>query len=272
MPWRIAVATLGSYGQIANGMFAFQRSLLYQVGSDVPDLARAGIEGFRAVTVKTPDKLALISWYRPAAPGMATLLVTHGNAGHIGHRVGKLAAFADEGYGLFLVGYRGFGGNPGSPSEDGLYIDGRAGLAWLDRNGVPAEQVVAYGESLGIAVAIEIASAAPVAAVVLESPYTSLADVASSYCWYMPFAASLVTDRFEARKIIGKVEAPVLLLHGKRDTIIPARQAEELFAAANEPRELQIIPQAGHMDLYEHGAAGIVKAFLAEQLKPAKGR
>ena len=267
MPWRIAAATCGSYGQIANGLFAFQRSLLYQVGSDVPDLARAAIDGFKAVAVKTPDKLTLTCWHRPAAPGMATLMVAHGNAGHIGHRVGKLAAFALAGYGLFLVGYRGFGGNPGTPSEDGLYIDARAALAWLARHEVAAEEVVAYGESLGTGVAIEVASAAPVAAVVLESPYTSLADVASCHYWYLPFASSLVTDRFEARKAIGRVEAPVLLLHGKRDSIIPVRQAEELFAAANEPRELQIIPQAGHMDLYEHGAAGIVLAFLADHLK-----
>jgi fermentation-respiration switch protein FrsA (DUF1100 family) len=269
MPWRIAEATLTSYGQIANGLFAFQRSLLYQVGSDVPDLARAAVEGFRAVTVTTPDGLELTSWFRAAAPGMATLLVSHGNAGHIGHRVAKLAAFAEAGYGLFMVGYRGFGGNPGTPDEQGLYTDARAGLAWLERHGVPAEQVVAYGESLGTAVAVEVAGAAPVAAVVLESPYTSLADVAASHYWYMPFAGSLVPDRFEARKVIGKVEAPVLMLHGKRDTIIPVRQAEELFEAANEPRELAIIPQAGHMDLYDHGAAGIVKAFLGDHLKGA---
>ena len=134
---------------------------------------------------------------------------------------------------------------------------------------MPAERVVAYGESLGTGVAIEIAGSAPVGAVVLESPYTSLADVASSHCGFLPFATSLVPDRFEARKAIGRVEAPVLLLHGKRDTIIPVRQAEELYAAANDPRELQIVPQAGHMDLYEHGAAGIVKAFLADHLKSA---
>jgi uncharacterized protein len=270
MPWRIAEATLSSYGQIANGLFAFQRSLLYQFGSDVPDLARAGVEGFEAVEVKTDDDLTLISWYRAAAPGMATLLVTHGNAGHIGHRVGKLAAFADAGYGLFMVGYRGFGGNPGTPGEEGLYTDARAGLAWLEHHGVSPDHVVAYGESLGTAVAIEIASTAPLAAVVLESPYTSLADVASSHYWYMPFVSSLVTDRFEAIKVIGKVKAPVLMLHGKRDTIIPVRQAEELFAQANEPRELAIVPQAGHMDLYDHGAAGIVLAFLGDHLKGAR--
>lgn len=270
MPWRIAAATLDSCGQIANDLFALQRSLLYQVGNDVPDLARAGVEGFEAVEVGTPDGLTLISWYRAAAPGMATLLVTHGNAGHIGHRVGKLAAFADKGYGLFLVGYRGFGGNPGTPNEQGLYIDGRAGLAWLERHGVSADHIVAYGESLGTGVAIEIASKAPVAAVVLESPYTSLADVASSHYWYMPFAGSLVPDRFEAKKAIGKVNAPVLMLHGKRDAIIPVRQAEALFDAANEPRELQIVPEAGHMDLYEHGAAGIVLAFLKDHLQDAE--
>ncbi len=264
MPWRIAAAALAGYGLFAAGLFATQRSLIYNAGSDTPDLERAGVEGFLPVEMTTGDGLVLLSWYREAEPGMATLMVTHGNAGHIGHRAPKLVHLAEQGYGLFLVGYRGFGGNPGKPNEEGLYADGRAGLDWLARHGVSPDHVVLYGESLGTGIAIQLASETAVAAVVLEAPYTSIADVASSHYWYVPFAGYMVLDRFDALEAIGRVTAPVLMLHGGRDGVIPVRQAEELFAAANEPRQLWIAPEGAHNDLYAHGATEIVLEFLSQ--------
>ena len=266
MPWRVAAAALAGYGLFTAGLFATQRSLIYQTGREAPDLERAAVDGFREVTVATQDGLELVSWYRPAAPGMATLVVTHGNAGHIGHRTTKLAPFAAAGYGLFLVGYRGYGSNPGRPTEQGLYADARAALAWLAANGVPAGELVLYGESLGTGIAVQIAGEAPVAAVVLEAPYTSIADVAAGHYWYIPFAAMMVLDRFDARAAIAAVEAPVLMLHGARDSIIPLRLAEQLHDAAGEPKALWVAPRAGHNDLYEHGAGPVVLEFLATHL------
>jgi len=266
LPWRIAAAALAGYGIFTAGLFAMQRSLIYQSGSDQPDLELVNVPGFEAVELTTPDGLTLISWYRPGEVGQATVVVTHGNAGHIGHRVGKLGYLARAGYGIFLVGYRGFGGNPGRPTEEGLYTDGRTAIEWLARHGVSADHLVLYGESLGTGVAVQLATEAPVAAVVLEAPYTSLAEVAGSYYWYVPFASHMVLDRYDARGAVGDVHAPILMLHGSRDTIIPVRQAERLHKAANEPRQLWVAREAGHNDLYDHGAAEVVLGFLEAHL------
>ena len=265
-PWRVAAAAFAGYGLFATGLFATQRSIIYQTGRDAPDLERAAIGGFREIDVVTPDGLTLTSWYRDAAPGMPTFVVTHGNAGHIGHRTPKLATFAEKGYGLFLAGYRGFGGNPGRPDEQGLYRDGAAAIAWLADHGVPSAEIVLYGESLGTGVAIHLAGEHDVAAVVLEAPYTSLADIADDHYWYVPFAGMLVLDRFDAASRIARVDAPVLMLAGEKDKVIPIKLVRALYAAAGEPRHLWVAPEAGHIDLYEHGAGEVVLDFLAREV------
>ena len=131
MPWRVAAVALAGFGVSAGGLAMTQRSIIYQAGSEAPDLARSAIDGFQEITVTTADGLDLVAWYLPAQAGKPVIVMTHGNAGNIGHRTGKLQPFAEAGYGLFLVEYRGYAGNPGKPDEEGLYNDARAGLAWL---------------------------------------------------------------------------------------------------------------------------------------------
>ena len=266
MPWRVAAAALVGYGLFTGGLFMGQRHLMYHPGSDRPDLALAAVDGFREVTLTTADGLELVSWYLPAQAGRQTLIVTHGNAGHIGHRAGKLAAFADAGYGMLLIGYRGFGGNPGKPHEDGLYLDAEAGFAFLETQGIAPDRVIAYGESLGTAVAVEMAARRPLAAVILEAPFTSIANVAASHYWYVPMAHLLVLDKFDAGKRIGEVSAPILMLHGARDTIVPTRMGRELFEVANQPKQFWLAPDADHGDLYDHGAAETALEFLDTHL------
>ncbi len=262
MPWRIAAAALAGYGIFVGGMFLVQRHLMYHPGDDLPDLALSQIAGIEAVTLTTDDGLALLAWYAPARDGKKTFVVTHGNAGHIGHRTGKLAELAEAGYGLLLVEYRGFGGNPGKPNEAGLYRDADAGFAFLAERGVAAEDVVAYGESLGTAVAVEMAVRHPVAAVVLEAPFTSIAEVAATHYWYIPMARWLVLDRFDSESRIARIDAPLLILHGDDDGVVPAKLGRELFDAAAEPKTYWQAPAGNHNDLYEHGAAMAVIDFL----------
>jgi len=266
MPWRIAAAALAGYGVFVGGLYVAQRHLMYHPGGDLPVLAQSAIAGFEQVRLSTEDGLELLAWYLPAEGGRATLIVTHGNAGHIGHRTPKLAAYADAGYGLLLVEYRGYGGNPGKPDEDGLYLDAEAGFAFLESRGVLPERIVAYGESLGTAVAVEMAARYPVAAVILESPFTSIADVAASHYWYVPMARWLVLDGFHAERRIERIDAPILMLHGARDSIVPTRMGENLFAAANDPKQFWLAPEADHNDLYDHGAADVALKFLDEHL------
>tara|TARA_B100000676_G_scaffold279034_1_gene301967 strand:+ start:5164 stop:5991 length:828 start_codon:yes stop_codon:yes gene_type:complete len=267
MPWRVAAMALAGYGVFSLSLMAAQRSLVYQNGRGAPDLERSAIPDLQEVRLVTEDGLELVAWYRGAEAGKPVLVVTHGNAGHIGHRTAKLAAFTQEGYGLFLVEYRGYGGNPGKPDEDGLYADARAALDWLAAEGVTGRDLVLYGESLGTGVAVAMAAEREVGAVVLEASYSSLADVAGSLYWFVPFAGHAIFDRFDAVSRIAAIDAPLLLMHGQRDTTIPLRLAESLNDAAVEPKRMWVAPGAGHNDLYDHGAAEVVLTFLQDHLE-----
>ena len=243
---------------------------MYFPDGAVPDAELAGVPEMSPVRLTTDDGLTLLAWYRPAtAEDLPTLVYFHGNAGHIGHRGAKVRPYLAAGFGVLLVSWRGYGGNPGSPSEAGLYHDGRAALDFLARAGVPPSRIALYGESLGAGVAVQMASERPerpVGAVLLESAYTSMAAVAAHHYWYLP-ARYLVRDRFDSLAKIGRIGAPLFIVHGERDRIIPVAMARALFAAAAEPKEARFFPAAGHNDLYDHGAAEAVIDFLGRTIK-----
>lgn len=242
---------LGGYLLLMLAMFTFQRTLMYPASSDVPDPAVAAAGGFQVVTTATADGLRLTHWYKkPARPGAATVVLFHGNAGHLGHRASKFAFLLDQGFGLMLAGYRGYGGNPGRPNEADLTADGRVLLDWLEAEGLTADRLVLYGESLGSGLAVKLAAERPVAAVILEAPYTSIAAVAQRHYWYLP-AYWLVRDRWESKPLIDKIGAPLLVLHGERDRVIPITFGRELLAAAREPKTALFLDGAGHNDLLE---------------------
>lgn len=257
-----ALFLAGGYATVVLGLFLGQRLLIYQPDRTAPDLAAAGLGGLAAVTLATADGLRLNAWYLAPAPGRPVLAYFHGNGGNIGDRARRLRRFAAAGLGVLMPDYRGYGGNPGRPSEDGLYQDARAALDFLSARAIPAGRVVLWGESLGSGVAVRMAAERAVAAVVLEAPYTSLADLARrSYPW-IP-TGLLLADRFPSRERIGRVTAPLLVLHGERDAIIPVAQGRALLAAAAGPREGWFSPEAGHNDLEAHGGVEVALAFIA---------
>ena len=260
--WRAGAAGLVGYAALVGGMYVFQRRLMYHGDGEVPDRDRADAGAMAEVRLATADGLSLLAWYAPARAGGRTVVAFHGNAGHIGHRFDKLRFLMDAGHGLLLAEYRGFGGNEGSPTEEGLYADADAALAFVRAAGVAAEDTVIYGESLGSGVAVDLASRNTVAGLVLEAPFSSIVDVAAEIYWYVP-ARHLVLDRFDSASKIGRVAAPILILHGEADTVVPARFGRALHAAANEPKALWSAAAAGHTDLYDHGATTVVRDFLA---------
>ena len=264
----------GIYLLFTLGLFVFQRSMLYFPDASVPVLEASGIGDMEAVTLTTSDGLGLLSWYRRAAPGRPSLVFFQGNAGNIEHRGFKVRSFLESGLGLLLVGYRGYGGNPGKPSEEGLYRDGRAALAFLAADGVAPDHWVLYGESLGTGVAVQLASErageSPVGALVLEAPYTSIAEVAGHHYPFVP-AGLLVRDRFDSAAKIARVGAPVFIFHGDRDRTIPMRFGKDLFEAAAEPKESLWLKGASHNDLYEYGASQAVLDFLGRRFGQAGG-
>jgi fermentation-respiration switch protein FrsA (DUF1100 family) len=262
----IAVA-IGVYAFVIGGMYVFQRTLLYLPSTSIPEPARSGVPEMQPVELQTDDGLTLTAWFHAPTDGLPTVILFGGNAGNIGDRGFKARPMLDAGYGVLLVGYRGYGGNPGSPSEEGLYMDGRAALAFVSGNGIDAKRTVLYGESLGSGVAVHLAREAavagsPVAGLVLEAPYTSIADVAGSHYPFVP-AAFLVKDRFDSVDKIAHVDAPIVVIHGERDRVVPTRFGRRLYETAVEPKESHWISAANHNDLYEFGLFEIVLEFLS---------
>ena len=252
------LALFALYVLAVTGLFVLQRRILFLPDRTRPDLERSGLTGAREIAVDTEDGLSLLAWYNPPAheDGLV-LLHLHGNAGHIGHRAHRIRAFAPTGWGYLLLEYRGYGGNPGQVSETGLLTDARAALATLGRMGIPPERVLVWGESLGTNLATRLAAEAPVAALLLEAPYTSIAAIASSRYPYAPVNA-LLRDRFESIAWIGRVRAPVLVMHGAHDQIVPVAMGQAMYEAAPEPKDLWIAADGGHVDLIERGAVAAV--------------
>jgi uncharacterized protein len=254
-----------AYAAVLACLYLFQRQLLYFPDRSRPQLAGLAELGVREVSLPSADGLSLLSWYLPPRGQRPVILYFHGNGGHIGYRADRIRRFAREGYGVLLLEYRGYGGNPGTPSEEGLYRDAAAATAFLADAGIGPRRLVLYGESLGSAVAVQVAAEREVAAVVLESAFTSIAAAAQYHYRYVP-AALLVVDRFDSLSRIGRVGAPILMLHGGRDGIVPARFGEELYAAAPEPKQRWLAPDAGHEDLARFGALDAVVAFIERHL------
>ena len=258
---------VGGYIGVLVLLFAAQRSLLYHPTKAVPVPSQFGVAEMQVVQVPTGESLKLYCWWRPPArDDRATVIYFHGNAGHIGDRAFKVRPLLNQGYGVLLVSYRYNADTGGKPTEEGLYEDGHAAYAFVRSHDIPADRIVIYGESLGSGIATELASSQPVGAVVLEAPYTSIPDVAQTHYWYTP-ARWLLLDRFNSVKRIDKIDAPVLIVHGEADSMIPVKLARELFAAATEPKEVRYIPGGGHADLYDFGVDQMISDFLARSLK-----
>ena len=266
--WGLLGGLGATYAALAAGLYAGQRRILFPRTRAAPDPGMAAAAGLASVTIAGHDGCPLGHWHRPAHPGLPTVVAFHGNAGTIADRVDKLRPLLDAGFGLMLAEYRGYGGNPGRPTERDILADAEAVMAWLAARGVPATRTAVYGESLGTAVAVAMAARRAVGAVVLDAPFTSIAAVAQRHYWYVP-AKWLVRDRFDSLARIGHVTAPLLVLHGRQDRVVPVNFGHRLFRAANEPKQLWIDSEGGHLDLWSRGADRVVIDFLTGWLPVA---
>jgi fermentation-respiration switch protein FrsA (DUF1100 family) len=225
-----------------------QRKLLYFPYAREVAPGSVGLPQAEILHIETDDGERLLAWYVAPAPGRPLILYFHGNANGIADRAERFHAFTAPGNGLLAVEYRGYPGSTGSPSETGLIADGEAGYAKALALGVPPARIVAMGESLGTGVAVDVAARHEVGALVLDSPYSSTVDVAAAFYWMFPVRL-LMRDQFRSDEKIGKVQAPVLMVHGTSDGVIPIRFGEKLFALANPPKDFIRVEGAGHLAL-----------------------
>ena len=220
-----------------------------------------GLEGVEEVELVTADGVTLVGWYAPATKGKPTILYFHGNASNAANRAPRVDTMMADGFGLFYLNNRGYGGSGDKPTEAKNIADAIAVYDYLIGRGVPANTIVAYGESLGSGQAIRLAAKRSLAAIVLESPLTSIVDVAKRSYFWLPVGL-LITDKYDNEENIQSVTAPILVLHGEQDGIIPVEMGMRLFRAANEPKRIEIFPRGGHVDLFDHGAWEEVKSFV----------
>lgn len=249
---RLLIVAAGSVAVVAVVLalvWAMQRRLMYFPIGEVPAPGEIGLSGVEPVTFATTDGLELNGWF-VAAPGPSriTVLVFNGNAGNRAHRAPLAAALRRRGFQVLLFDYRGYGGNPGTPTESGLAADRRAALAYLaGRPDVDASRIVYFGESLGTAVAVGLAVEHPPAALVLRSPFTSIADVGRYHYPFLPVRL-LLRDRFAAIDVIGRIRVPLLVIAGGRDRVVPIEYSRRLYDAAPAAKSLLVLPDADHND------------------------
>ncbi len=255
-----AGAFLLGYALICLAAWFAQRRLLYFPDPQIVAPATVGVPA-QALVRRAADGVSLTMWWAPPRDGRAVVIYFHGNGGNLAYRAPVFRDLIDAGYGLMALSYRGYAGSGGRPGEEGFAEDARAAHAAAAEL-APEADIVLFGESLGSGVAVRLAAERPVSGVVLNAPYTSVEERAQEIFWYLPVRL-LLADRYRSRDVIGCIRAPLLILHGEADTVIPVAHGRALFASASEPKTFVPITRGGHDDLWGRGGREIVLAFLA---------
>jgi fermentation-respiration switch protein FrsA (DUF1100 family) len=268
---RIAVAAL-----IGATLFLmiFEKQLIYYPASGIDVTPKALGLPFEEVTLEVEPGVKIHGWFIRGSkePSTTTILFSHGNAGNIADRLDRVLSWRDLGADFLLYDYRGFGRSTGSPDEDGTYLDGRAAYDYLVKTrGLDPKRLVLMGESLGCAISIQLALDRPAAGLVLEAPFASIPHMASAIYPFLP-VRFFVRTRYDNLEKIPRVTAPLLVVQGTRDEVIPVEQGKMVFDAASSPKQYVAIEGAHHNDVYVIGGAQYKTAlagFLARVMPQA---
>lgn len=254
------IIALVGYGALAALLYFAQRALMYFPDRTRVAPAAVGLPNASEVVLDTADGEKIIVWHVPPRGEKPVVLYFHGNGGALSYRADRFRDLTADGTGLVALSYRGYGGSSGRPSESGLIADAAAAYEFAVARYAPA-RIVAWGESLGCAVAIALAVEKPVGRLVLESPFTSAADVAASSYPFVPVRL-LMKDQFLSNERIARISVPVLVAHGVRDRVVPFSHGEKLFALIKSPKDFARFAEGGHVDLDGHGMLARVRPFL----------
>jgi hypothetical protein len=265
----LIVMIAATYGAAVGYLYFFQRSFVFEPSGALASPSEHGLDMVEVVTITTADGTRLTGWSAEPQAGRPSILYFHGNAGNISTRADRFQKIVGSGFGLLAMSYRGYPDSEGSPSEAALFSDALEIFDWLAAR---TETIVIHGESLGTGVATYVATERPAAALVLEAPFTAALDVAQETYPWVPVAL-LMYDPFISRDRIGRVEEPLLIVHGTKDRVVPTDQGRRLFEAAGEPKQLAIFEGGIHSDLWDRELWPTVLEFLerngvAPQLEP----
>jgi uncharacterized protein len=261
LKWIVGLVALGYCGALAALYFA-QRSLIFPIPTTARTTpAEAGLPLAEEHVLAASDGEHVIVWHVPAKPGRRVVLYFPGNGDFLAGSAGRFADIVADGDGLIALSYRGYAGSSGKPSERGLLRDAEAAYAFAATLYEPG-RIVLWGFSLGSGVAVALAAGREVGGLILEAPYTSIADVAATAFPFLP-VRYFVKDSFHSDRRIGEVRAPLLVMHGGRDATIPIAFGMRLFALASEPKQLVRFDDGGHDDLSGFGAVETARHFMA---------
>ena len=256
----LIILAILAYGGVLTLMYVFQRSLMYFPDRSRTPPAAAGLPRAEEVTLTSADGERLIAWHVPPQGSKPVVIYFHGNGGALNLRADRFRWLTVDGFGLLGLSYRGYGGSSGKPSEAGLLLDASAAYDFAAAR-YPPGRIVLWGKSLGTGVAVALAAEQPIGGLMLDAPFTSAGDIGASAYPFIP-VRWFIKDSFRSDQRIRRVKAPLLVLHGDMDGIVPVRFGERLFALANEPKQMVRFPLGGHVDLDDHGAPDAVRAFL----------
>ena len=257
----IVISILLIYLSILVILFFFQRSLLYlpNVNNYFDDKLNVEIE---RVQIRTSDNINLVGWFhKKDLMKFKTIVYFHGNAGKLENRIHKLNHFKDMDVNFLIISWRGFSGNSGKPSEQGLYKDGKSAIDWLRNIGLSEKDIILYGESLGTGIATEIAQNKNFGGIILESPFTSMINAGKDKYPYLPVKL-LLKDKYESNKKIKNIKSPILIMHGKLDKLVPFTMGKEMYELSNEPKYYYFSEYDDHMMEYNDMLLKSLKNFI----------
>ena len=242
-------------------LYFYQRNLLYLPNENNYSGDKILVD-IKKVKILTSDNIELLGWYHEKnLKDYKTLIFFHGNAGSLENRIHKLNHFKEMKINFLIIAWRGFSGNDGKPTEQGLYLDGSSAIDWLKKKGIDEKSLILYGESLGTGVATHLAQKKSYAGVILETPFTSMIDAAKTFYPYIPVNL-LLKDKFENYKKIKNINLPILVMHGEVDQIVPFSMGKKIYDIANEPKYSYFTKYDDHMMEYDENLVLALKTFL----------
>jgi len=243
-------------------IYLFQRKLLYHPNFNSHLKGDGLIHSFENINIITEDNINLKGWFHLKDTKKKTILFFHGNAGTLDNRIYKLNFLGNLDVNFLIFGWRGYSGSSGKPSEFGLYLDAKSALNWLNSKGITDEEIILYGESLGTSVAIEVSQNRNLAGIILEAPFTSMIDIGKKYYPFFPVKL-LLKDKYVSKNKIKNINSPILVMHGKKDKIVPFYMGKKIYDLANQPKFKYFPDDDDHMMNFDDKLINKIDLFIS---------